>query len=237
MVYGCGNKCVKYLVFTFNFLIFVVGIAVMATSLVTVFNSDARKYFGDLLAKAGSGFSLDQMNVALYVLAAVGALLLLTGFLGCCGAWTESVCLLTLFFSIILILFIAELGCGIAILVKKDEVKKALFDEIKTLIEKYSSQKQEVKDAIDIMQKEVECCGCYGFQDYLPSGPPASCTSSTKPTQLATGCCDKIWNDLESKAAIAGGVAIGILVIELLAMIFTCILCQAFRRGDYHSYA
>jgi len=234
MVYGCGNKCVKYLVFTFNFLIFVVGIAVMATSLVTVFNNDARTYFNNILAKAGSSFNFDQMNVALYVLAAVGALLLLTGFLGCCGAWTESVCLLSLFFSIVLILFIAELGCGIAILVKKDDVKNALFSEIKKLIEKYYDSSQEIKDAIDKMQTEVGCCGCNGPLDFpLPRGPPTSCLQGG----FTTGCCNKIWGDLESKAAIAGGVAIGILVIELLAMIFTCILCQAFRRGDYHSYA
>lgn len=64
-----------------------------------------------------------QLFIPLYVLAAVGGLLLLTGFLGCCGACTENICLLSIFFAIVLILFIAELACGIAILVAKDKVE------------------------------------------------------------------------------------------------------------------
>jgi len=161
---------------------------------------------------------------------AIGGLLLLTGFLGCCGACTENTCLLSLFFAIILILFIAELACGIAILVNKGAFKKEMDEGIKKQMAHYQEQGYgDVTKAIDEMQKEMECCGCTGLSDFTGLHKPvAQCL------KYPQGCCDKIWSDAEGQMAIVGGVAIGILVIELLAMIFSCILCQAFRRrGDY----
>jgi len=236
MVYGCGNKCVKYLVFLFNFLVFVIGIAILALSLSIRFSNDVQKYFQKLITNSGESINLEQMYIPLYVLAAIGSLLLLTGFLGCCGAWCENTCLLALFFSIILILFVAELACGIAILVNKDKFKDQAFKGITTQMKKYfdAGFSQEQKDAIDSMQKEMKCCGCNNATDY-PNQKPPSCYPGpvTTTSVYPEGCCTKVWNDMESQLGIVGGVAIGILVIELLAMIFSCILCQAFRRGDY----
>jgi len=228
MVYGCGNKCVKYLVFLFNFLVFVIGIVILALSLTARFSNEAQKYFQGILNKADANVTLSQMYIPLYVLAAIGALLLLTGFLGCCGAWCENTCLLSLFFSIILILFIAELACGIAVLVKKDDVKNEVFKGVTQQIQKYNDPDfdADAKKSIDEMQTKYKCCGCHNATDYKGT-IPASCNG------VKEGCCNKLWDDLMSNIGIVGGVAIGILVIELLAMIFSCILCQAFRRGDY----
>lgn len=224
------------MVFLFNFLVFVIGIAILALSLTIRFNNDVQKYFQKILINADSTISLEQMYIPLYVLAAIGGLLLLTGFLGCCGAWCENSCLLAVFFSIILILFIAELACGIAILVKKDSIKAELFKTITSQVQKYYDPKfpKDQRDAIDGMQQALKCCGCHGTIDYTSTGLgkiPESCTGGS--LVYNDGCCNKVWNSAESQLAIVGGVAIGILVIELLAMIFSCILCQAFRRGDY----
>jgi len=234
MVYGCGNKCVKYLVFLFNFLVFVIGIAILALSLSIRFSNDVQKYFQKLITNSGESINLEQMYIPLYVLAAIGSLLLLTGFLGCCGAWCENTCLLALFFSIILILFVAELACGIAILVNKDKFKDQAFKGITTEMQKYFNPDfpADQKGAIDSMQQELKCCGCNSPLDYT-KGLPESCKDKKTSVQFTEGCCNKVWNDMESQLGIVGGVAIGILVIELLAMIFSCILCQAFRRGDY----
>jgi len=155
-------------------------------------------------------------------------LLLLTGFLGCCGACTENTCLLSLFFAIILILFVAELGCGIAILVNKGKFQDTLDEALTKNMHNYNQTGfDEYSRSIDQMQTEMKCCGCKGKQDFAGKIEPKTCIVYTE------GCCDKIWREAEGQLAIVGGVAIGILVIELLAMIFSCILCQAFRRGDY----
>jgi len=228
---------VKYLVFLFNFLVFVIGIAVLALSLSIRFSNDVQKYFQNLLIKGGSTVSLEHMYIPLYVLAAIGSLLILTGFLGCCGAWCENTCLLAIFFSIILILFVAELACGIALLVNKDKIKDEVFKGIGEAFKKYSTD-EEVKDSIDSMQQQMKCCGCSNATvDYTNNHIkiPNSCyeNPSDPKIQFVKGCCQKVWDDAMSQIGVVGGVAIGILVIELLAMIFSCILCQAFRRGDY----
>jgi len=233
MVYGCGNKCVKYLVFLFNFLVFVVGVVVLGVSLGIRYNNDIQKYFQKLLDGAqDTSVNIGQLYIPLYVLMGIGALLLLTGFLGCCGACTENTCLLSLFFSIILILFVAELGCGIAILVNKNQFKDAMTDAITKNFVHYGEPKyEEYTKSVDQMQNEMKCCGCKGITDFHTGKIPPTC--GIGPGQYTVGCCDKIWSEAEGQLAIVGGVAIGILVIELLAMIFSCILCQAFRRGDY----
>ncbi|ELW48828.1 Tetraspanin-18 [Tupaia chinensis] len=48
-----------------------------------------------------------------YILLAMGGLLFLLGFLGCCGAVRENKCLLLFFFLFILIIFLAELSAAI----------------------------------------------------------------------------------------------------------------------------
>lgn len=227
MVYGCGNKCVKFLVFFFNFLVFVVGVAILGVALGIRFNNDIQTYFQNLLNNAKSPVDLGYLYVPLYVLMGVGALLILTGFLGCCGAWTENTCLLAVFFAIVLILFIAELGCGIAILVNKEDFKNKLSEAITERVKDFDNLSKEDQDSIYGMEKALQCCGCTGAGDYV------GVTKHTTACPKNEGCCNKIWDKAEGQLKIVGGVAIGILVIELLAMIFSCILCQAFKRGDY----
>jgi len=231
MVYGCGNKCIKYMVFVFNFFVCIVGAAVLGTSLAVRFSNDVQKYLQNILDKNDTGINIDQIYIALYVLAAVGGFLFLTGFLGCCGACCESTCLLALFFSIILVLFVAELACGIAILIKKNAFKEALETAVTKQIKRYDSLDKDVQDAINRMQRDLTCCGCTGYGDYQRAIPE----SCPKPAETAIGCCTQIWGNMEKHIGIVAGVAIGILVVELLAMIFSCILCQAFRRGDYQA--
>jgi len=229
MVYGCGNKCIKFLVFFFNFLVFVAGVIVLGVSLGIRFNNDIQDYVQKLLTKDGSGnIDLGSLYIPLYVLMAIGSLLILTGFVGCCGAWVENTCLLAVFFAIVLILFIAELGCGIAVLVKKDDIRDSIFKQVTDRLKQFDSMPKEEQDSILGTEKALKCCGCHGPQDY-------SGQTTLHPDCLTTpgGCCDKVWNKAEGQLKIVGGVAIGILVIELLAMIFSCILCQAFKRGDY----
>ncbi|KAL8178755.1 UNVERIFIED_CONTAM: Tetraspanin-1 [Gekko kuhli] len=67
--------------------------------------------FGPLSANV-----LQFVNVG-YLLIAIGAVLFVLGFLGCCGAQRESKCLLITFFSIILIIFIIEVAAAVVALV------------------------------------------------------------------------------------------------------------------------
>ncbi|KAJ8363407.1 hypothetical protein SKAU_G00122380 [Synaphobranchus kaupii] len=101
--------------FLFNGIIFVAGAAVLGVGVWVKVDG------GSLLAVIGNiedaPAELSQLLNVGYLLIAVGAVLLIMGFLGCCGAVKESRCMLLLFFVIVLVVFIAEVAGAIVVLV------------------------------------------------------------------------------------------------------------------------
>lgn len=232
MVAGCGNKCVKCLYFTFNFLFFLFGALLLGLSLWVRFDNNFQKRLGDAIEKSsGTPVQLESMYIALYVLAAIGGLLCLTGFLGCCGACCESPCLLGLFFTLVLILFVAEIAGAIYIFVKKDTIQNELSSWYRDNVISLYSTNKDVQKQLDQLQQEWSCCGAKGCSDY--SSPPSSCQCNEGQKQ---GCVDIAFQQVTKHIVIVAAVAIGILAVELLAMIFSCILCNAIRSGEYDYY-
>jgi hypothetical protein len=163
--------------------------------------------------------------MGVWVLVGIGVFLFLVGFLGCCGAWCENRCLLGMFFTIVLICFIIELGGGIAAFVLKDKVKSKIKEGLNE-----SLKTADGKKGFGEMQEALKCCGIDGtyIKGSGPGGDVAKCA-----TGVTVGCFDKMWNGLKKNAIAAGGAAVGILVIELLAMIFACVMCSAIKEGKY----
>jgi len=243
MVYGCGNKCVKYAVFVVNLLVCIVGAALLAVSLALIFSSDFQNDIVGVINDAGgAGGTFSSLSAIFYLTAAVGGLLFLTGFLGCCGAACENTCLLGLFFTIILILFLTELGVGIAALVMQDQLEPK-FDNFYNdkVINQYANLCNQTDNPLvkswNETQTDLKCCGCNNYTDYYTKGvPSAKCTYfCVSDYQKLPGCCQLVWNELDDNIDIVGGVAIGLLVIELLAMIFSCCLCSAIRHKSRYS--
>jgi len=240
MVYGCGNKCVKYSVFTVNLLVCIVGAAILATSLALILSSSFANDVTNAINAAGkNGDDFAAFSAVFIVAAVVGGLLFLTGFLGCCGAACENVCLLGIFFVIILILFLVELGIGIAALAMRGSLQKDINNYYTTnvipqYIQSCNDSSNDLTKAWNETQYDLNCCGCNGIQDYLNS---TTCFNQCPKNSVAlsTGCCTKIWNILDDNMDIIGGVAIGLLVIELLAMIFSCCLCSAVKKKARYS--
>ncbi|KTG02805.1 hypothetical protein cypCar_00029290, partial [Cyprinus carpio] len=74
---------------------------------------------GDSFMKVLPPFTDDfenHVNVGIFSIT-IGAVMTLLGLLGCCGAQKESKCLLIMFFSIILVICIAETAAAIVALV------------------------------------------------------------------------------------------------------------------------
>lgn len=100
MVYGCGNQLIKFFVFTTNLLIFLFGGLIFGFSLWANLDQNFAKHLTDIMRQAKIDASFVQQfetyQASLWILTAVGALLFLVGFLGCCGAACESLVLMTL---------------------------------------------------------------------------------------------------------------------------------------------
>jgi hypothetical protein len=232
---------VKYSIFCVNFLVCVVGAAILALSLALVFSKNFQNDVMNVVNQAGGdGSAFNSLTLVFYITAGIGGLIFLTGFLGCCGAACENTCCLGIFFAIVLVLFLAELGVGITALVKKGSFKDD-FDTFysNTVIPNYiKGCKQNpitdpLVDSWNTTQNKLQCCGCTGYSDYKGE----TCSARLLPCDQSykVGCCDKVWSEINDNLTIVGGVAVGLLVIELLAMIFSCCLCKAVQQQHYRS--
>jgi len=248
-VQGCGNKCVKYSVLIVNLLVCIAGAAVLAVSLALALSSKFQDDFADILKDTGlSSSTLTSMKVLFYITAGLGGLIFVTGFLGCCGAGCENTCLLGLFFVIILVLFLAEMAIGIAALVLQgqgkleNDVNNYYTDNVvKDYIGSCTNQDNALTIAWTKIQQDDKCCGCNNITDYKNA---PQCVKILQGLNICTvgtqkkGCCGVIWDDLQDNLIAVGGVSIGLLVIELFAMIFSCCLCSAIRKKrSYNQYS
>jgi len=131
-----------------------------------------------------------------------------------------------MFFAIILLLFLAEIAGAIYIFVRKEAIKNDLSDWYKTtLVEKYSTD-MDIKKMLDETQYKWQCCGANGCSDYKT--PPESCPC--KATGTAPGCFEKVYDGFKTNITIVAIVAACLVAIELLAMIFACVLCSTIRQ-------
>ncbi|XP_016092074.1 tetraspanin-2-like [Sinocyclocheilus grahami] len=148
-----GMKCVKYLLFVFNFIFW----PALLYSL-----------------KPASAYSrLGCLNCcyALYILIGAGGVMMLVGFFGCFGAVRESQCLLGSFFACLLVIFGAEVAAGVFGFLNKDKIIQD--------VQKYYQSAMENGNGTAITSmyhKMFECCGTES------SHPPDLCTDDSPDT-------------------------------------------------------
>ncbi|XP_008296164.1 tetraspanin-8-like [Stegastes partitus] len=167
------NKCIKYLLFFFNLLFWISGCIILGVSIYLKVSKHDNKITEDTLP-------------AVDLMIAIGVIIMVLGFLGCCGAIRENRCMLLLFFIFLLLIFILLLAAGIAAAVGESKVK----DWVKERLEKFtplSSQDQQVKDDLEQLQRELKCCGLVnGPADWQTSVPP-SCRCNATSTEVCSG--------------------------------------------------
>ncbi|ELU16395.1 hypothetical protein CAPTEDRAFT_182031 [Capitella teleta] len=221
---GCYS-CIKYLMFAFNFLFWLLGCAILGVGIWVRVDTNFKQY-------VDSNETFNILYTAAYILICVGAIIMVVGFLGCCGAIRESQCMLATFFLFLFIIFIILLGAGIWTIVEKDTLKDAVSQTLKDNVKRYYTDKTEsAKKFMDSVQENFNCCGStMGPIDYMPRLPPSSCLKGVlKP------CDSKVFNYIRDNMVIIAGVAIGIGVVMMMGMVLSLCLCCAIRRevGKY----
>uniref|UniRef100_A0A1I7XXP4 Tetraspanin n=1 Tax=Steinernema glaseri TaxID=37863 RepID=A0A1I7XXP4_9BILA len=232
MVYGCGNQVIKFLVFSTNFLIFAFGALIFGFSLWANLDHDFAKHLQEFVNQTGMDPShlddLSKYQASLWVLVAVGFLLLIVGFLGCCGAACESALMLTLFFVVILILSVIELGAVIFALVNKT----ALMESLQQLLQKSSGTADLRKNLLPI-ENLFQCCGATRETQYLYE-QDGLCKGALSG---AYDCFSVISEHLERTGEVVIVIAFVLLAIEFFSMVFSCILMRAFGERSPAYYA
>jgi CD63 antigen len=140
---------------------------------------------------------------------AIGVIMFLIAFLGCCGAWMENHSMVMAYSVLVGLILVFQLGVGIAAFLLQDNLENLVQKELNATLINYHNQSGTVRDLDDIrtswniLQSELKCCGVNGYKDWkaswgpgaLPPGEtlvPFSCCISTYNNGTATDCAEEI---------------------------------------------
>lgn len=229
-----GVTCVKGIVFICNLLFALTGLLILIVG--AVVQANYQHY---------SNFVGERIWTAPVVMIIIGAIVFITGFLGCCGAAKENSCMMLTFSILIIVIFLTEIGIAIAGYVKHAELQGILEDQFNTTLREYE-KRPDYQDAWKLLQTELECCGINDPSDWKQvfhndTLPPSCCTMvpivgeqadrCTTDHSHQAGCLKKLLTLLDSKTLILGGVVLTVALVQLLTIFYACCLYRSFRKN------
>ncbi|KAL1488493.1 hypothetical protein ABEB36_014959 [Hypothenemus hampei] len=217
---SCSSKMIKYLMFAFNLFFVISGIIIIAVgaTVKTVYTE-----YEDFLSY--KYFSLPNMLIA------TGAFIFVISFFGCCGAIKESWIMLGIFSILLCIIFIFEFACGIAGYVLRDQTASYLEETLRQNIKTYNNGTGHVWDliqstVISSKRKRREVIDDTTTTAVTPNGP-----STTQP--YSQGCVSAFGNYIRKHAVQIGGCAMGLAIVQILGIAFSCHLVRQLKNGYY----
>ncbi|XP_059573042.1 tetraspanin-2 isoform X2 [Alligator mississippiensis] len=149
---GGGMRCVKLLLLAFNLLFWLAGSAVVTFGLWLRFGG----VMGNIASEQKSP---EYIYMGLYVLVGAGALMMMVGFFGCCGAVRESQCLLGAFFACLLVIFAAEVTSGVFAFLGKNAAIQEVQAIYKDAYDAYMKNPGEKNRTLQLLHSSFQCCG------------------------------------------------------------------------------
>ncbi|XP_053102746.1 CD81 antigen [Hemicordylus capensis] len=237
-VEGC-TKCIKYMLFVFNFVFWLAGGIILGVALWLRHDSQTTTLLGVTLndSKAPNTF-----YVGIYILIAVGAVMMFVGFLGCYGAIQESQCLLGTFFTCLVILFACEVAAGIWGFVHKDQIAKDIkqfYDQaLLQTKEKDENTANKAKAVVKTFHETLKCCGPTSLESAVILGmDPEVCPKDFSVLGILKddySCYNKIDELFSGKLYLIGIAAIVVAVIMIFEMILSMVLCCGIRNSSVY---
>uniref|UniRef100_A0A8C5LLP6 Tetraspanin n=1 Tax=Leptobrachium leishanense TaxID=445787 RepID=A0A8C5LLP6_9ANUR len=214
-------RCVKYLLLTFNLIFLLVGSAILAIGLWLRFGGAIK----ELQVHRKDEDILRNYFMALYILIGAGALMMIIGFFGCCGAARESQCLLGAFFACLLVIFAAEVTTGVFAFLGKSETIQALKDVYNEAYEKYPND-AEGNSTLKSIHFLVKCCG-----NHIPRSNERVAPLCQEDMKDHKDCIQEIEKVIQKDFHMVGILCITTAGITIFGMIFSMVLCCAIRNS------
>jgi len=233
---NCCESLVKYILFLFNFVFAITGLALIGLGAYVKIQAD---HYLDFV---GTGY----VNTPIFIII-VGLVIFVIAFFGCCGACKESPCMMYTYAVILCFILIAEVGAGIAAYILKGALKEEVTKNMKVGMQNYKTDGHDgVTQTWDLVQHDLKCCGVEGPGDWANTTythTPDSCCvgqeiegcgTDAKKEKYERGCLKVFEDEFLANIGIVGGVAIGIACIQAIGVFFACCIGNRIRRqGDY----
>ncbi|XP_023682308.1 tetraspanin-8 [Paramormyrops kingsleyae] len=216
------NRCIKYSLFFFNLLFWVSGCVILGVSVYLKVIKDGNEIT-----------SVSFLGTLLLI--AVGVIIMIFGFLGCCGAIRESRCMLLLFFIGLLAIFSLLLTAGILGVTEKDKGMNWIKEKLEKL-KPLENMTDSVQTDLQAVQEKGKCCGLFkGYHDWGTKTVPNSCDCKEKSYGCVnvseqrmvyrTPCVEFVQTFFKQHLAVVLGVAFAIAILMLFGMTFAMTLC------------
>nr|XP_023026957.1 CD63 antigen-like [Leptinotarsa decemlineata] len=228
----------RYMLILFNLIFAITGIIIICVAL------SAKAYFHE--------FDTLMENKVFYVsdlLIVVGVIIFFVSFFGCCGAMKENACMTTTYSALLIVIFLLELAVGISGVLLKNRTEEFLKDKLNETIQDYGPQNNETTELWDTIQRQFHCCGIDNATDWVKFKKddnhlvPLSCCdipygafkyNCTIEKAYPEGCLMRFGDFVNDNISAIEGVGIGFAIVQLLGIIFACVLSK-FIRSDYET--
>ncbi|KAM3624792.1 uncharacterized protein V6R79_001679 [Siganus canaliculatus] len=237
-VEGC-TKCIKYMLFFFNFIFWLAGGVILGVALWLRHDPKTSTL---LELEFDGAHAPSTFYISVHILIAVGAVMMVVGFLGCYGAIQESQCLLGTFFACLVILFACEVAAGIWGFMHKDTVSREMINFYDSVYDKAmaetltdSDKKKAAAGVLKVFHSTLNCCGkgqgssfltkftdSFGLTDFCPT------------TGTSISCHSRIKELFSDKIYLIGIAALVVAVIMIFEMIFSMVLCCGIRNSPVY---
>ncbi|OAD56669.1 CD63 antigen, partial [Eufriesea mexicana] len=178
------------------------------------------------------------------LLIAIGAIIFLIAFFGCCGAVRENYCMIITFTSLLVIVFILELAGGISGYVLRARASSIIQDKMKDSMKLYENS-TEIQYIWNNLQTDFHCCGIKNASDWTsslnkPVLPSSCCDEVSMNTEtdctldsktLHGGCYNKFASVIKSHALQLGGFGIGIAFVQAIGIWFSIFLAKSIKNS------
>lgn len=231
-----GMKVVKFLVFCSNFIFWLCGIGLIVVGVLVQLAMNNTLHIKDVTASA-----------APILITAVGVIVFLVAFFGCCGAWRENNCMMTMFAILLCVIIIMEITAVILGYVYRGKVETMVQDSLADMIENYNSSTPEFRTYVDKLQMKMKCCGINSTADWGSfttdgdSVPDSCCvrisqgcgmgTMHNATVVYQTGCKVAFIKLIQDNLLWVIVAAIIIAVLQVMGVCFACMLIKEIRSG------
>ncbi|RWS13079.1 tetraspanin-9-like protein [Dinothrombium tinctorium] len=181
-----GYTCIRRSLCLLNLLFWVIGCSLLALGIWLHFGFDTY----NRILPSSHQLSADNLTIT------AGVLTICIAFLGCCGAWFQSKCVLGTFLLFVILALILQLIAGILCFVFRESINGTLKQEMLHGIKyEYGNNSEGLMKTWDQIQSSLECCGVTDYKDWyeIKAWPdktwvPESCCIPSNDTEVAELC-------------------------------------------------
>ncbi|XP_071858765.1 tetraspanin 6 isoform X1 [Bombus fervidus] len=231
---GCGIGMIKYLLFIFNFIFAICGLAILTLGVIV------HLQVSEITDHIDTNLLFPSITLIV-----IGSIIFVISFFGCCGAIRESHCMTITFASFLLFILILQVAVAVYVFVviKNNDDKVDITENYEKLFKNYGVNEDSTK-VVDLVQSSLHCCGVYSSKDFSLhnlSIPPSCCGLTEKQTcssidAYPVGCVSELKRAISNAGTILGSLAIAIAGVELIGIIFALCLANSIRNAQRRGY-